>query len=221
MRDFRSWVLNTNSPAAVSNPCTRCAPTVTQMAPSALFGDSTTANLRAFIFFLNEEEERSCQLDRQLMKHHRGDTPSWGCAPPIIHVLEGLRSFICVEARDLLLCTLSCRPVGSVLLSVSHPHKSLSLAVKPLFSQCDLASVRSVWYLRWALVPARTRTRYMRPASPGGAKSTSGGAVASVFLEVITSLSGRVASSMPLPHLPRLCNHARQSSRSRCVKCPL
>jgi hypothetical protein len=26
-----------------------------------------------------EEEEWSCQLDRQLMKHHRGDTSSWGC----------------------------------------------------------------------------------------------------------------------------------------------
>ena len=120
---------------------------------------------------LEEEEEWSCQLDRQLMKHHRGDTPSWGCAPPLIHVPEGMRSCICVEARDLLLCTLSCWPVGSVLLSVIHPHchKSLSLAVKPLFSQRDLASNRSLWYLRWALVPARTRARYMRPASPGGA----------------------------------------------------
>ena len=79
------------------------------------------------------EEEWSCQLDRQLMKHHRGDTPSWGCAPPLIHVPEGMRSFICIEVRDLLLCTLSCWPVGSVLLSVSHPHchKSLSLAVSP------------------------------------------------------------------------------------------
>ena len=120
---------------------------------------------------VSEEEEWSCQLDRQLMKHHRGDTPSWGCAPPLIHVPEGMRSCICVEARDLLLCTLSCWPVGSVLLSVIHPHchKSLSLAVKPLFSQRDLASNRSLWYLRWALVPARTRARYMRPASPGGA----------------------------------------------------
>jgi hypothetical protein len=37
------------------------------------------------------EEEWSYQSDWQLMKHHRGDTPSWGRAPPLTHVPEGMR----------------------------------------------------------------------------------------------------------------------------------
>jgi hypothetical protein len=43
------------------------------------------------------------------VKHHRGDTPSWGCAPPLNHVPEGMRLFV-LASLELPMCILLCQP---------------------------------------------------------------------------------------------------------------
>ena len=83
------------------------------------------------------------------MKHHRGDTPSWGRAPPLNHVPEGMRFFICIDVRELLLCTLSCWPVGalyyrSVTLTVTNVSALLSIPfVEVSARRCELGGAHS------------------------------------------------------------------------------
>jgi hypothetical protein len=66
---------------------------------------------------------------RQLVKHHRGDTPSWGCAPPLNHVPEGMRLFV--------LASLACAVYTAASVRVSL---SASLSAARLPTSCSTAA---------------------------------------------------------------------------------
>jgi hypothetical protein len=81
----------------------------------------------------------------------RGDTPSWGCAPPLNHVPEGMRLFLLVSL-ELPMCILVCQPRGC-------PHSLVCLPLRPA-QLVEKVANRDVWDFGWGGCPPGRFTRH-------------------------------------------------------------